>query len=149
MNEDTLALMSEVYATRGYIVFRGGSYEIGQILRDLSVIDQPGMGGQVRRALPPLRIAAETTESDYIEQERLADAIRGCRSAVDLPARFNRFYRADDSRSRQAGGSGLGLSIAQWAVRVHGGDIHLLTAQGSGCTFRICLPPPVAPASDP
>ena len=54
---------------------------------------------------------------------------------------FDRFYRVDESRSREAGGAGLGLSIAQWAVRVHGGDIRLLTAQGRGCTFQICLPP--------
>jgi heavy metal sensor kinase len=53
---------------------------------------------------------------------------------------FDRFYRADESRSREAGGAGLGLSIAQWAVRVHGGDIRLLPTPGSGCTFRIRLP---------
>jgi heavy metal sensor kinase len=55
---------------------------------------------------------------------------------------FDRFYRVDESRSRGAGGAGLGLSIAQWAVRVHGGDIHLQMTQGSGCTFQICLPAP-------
>lgn len=54
---------------------------------------------------------------------------------------FDRFYRADESRSRAAGGSGLGLSIAQWAVRAHGGDIYLLTTPGRGCTFKITLPP--------
>jgi heavy metal sensor kinase len=54
---------------------------------------------------------------------------------------FDRFYRVDESRSREAGGAGLGLSIAQWAVRVHGGDILLRATQGSGCTFQICLPP--------
>ncbi|MGD0130681.1 MAG: ATP-binding protein [Bryobacteraceae bacterium] len=53
---------------------------------------------------------------------------------------FDRFYRADESRSREEGGAGLGLSIAQWAVRVHGGDIQLRAAQGEGCTFQICLP---------
>ncbi len=53
---------------------------------------------------------------------------------------FDRFYRADESRSREEGGAGLGLSIAQWAVRVHGGDIQLRAAQGAGCTFQICLP---------
>jgi len=53
---------------------------------------------------------------------------------------FDRFYRVDESRSREAGGAGLGLSIALWAVRVHGGDIHLLSEQGCGCTFQICLP---------
>lgn len=54
---------------------------------------------------------------------------------------FDRFYRVDESRSREAGGAGLGLSIAQWAVRQHGGDIHLLSKQGRGCMFQICLPP--------
>ena len=58
---------------------------------------------------------------------------------------FDRFYRVDDSRSRQAGGAGLGLSIARWAARVHGGDISLLTTQGRGCTFQISLP--MMPAS--
>jgi heavy metal sensor kinase len=53
---------------------------------------------------------------------------------------FDRFYRADDSRSRQSGGAGLGLSIAQWAVRLHGGEIRLLVAPGCGSTFQICLP---------
>ncbi len=54
---------------------------------------------------------------------------------------FDRFYRVDDSRSREVGGAGLGLSIAQWAVRIHGGDIFLRTAPGKGCLFQICLPP--------
>ncbi len=53
---------------------------------------------------------------------------------------FDRFYRVDESRSREGGGAGLGLSIAQWAVRVHGGDIHLSTTQGHGCMFQISLP---------
>ena len=55
---------------------------------------------------------------------------------------FDRFYRVDESRSREAGGSGLGLSIAQWAVREHGGEVRLLAASGQGCTFQICLPSP-------
>jgi heavy metal sensor kinase len=58
---------------------------------------------------------------------------------------FDRFYRVDESRSREAGGAGLGLSIAQWAVRVHGGDIHLQARRGSGCTFQIWLPPAATP----
>jgi heavy metal sensor kinase len=54
---------------------------------------------------------------------------------------FDRFYRVDESRSREAGGAGLGLSIAQWAIRTQGGDIRLLTSPGHGCTFQISLPP--------
>jgi heavy metal sensor kinase len=56
---------------------------------------------------------------------------------------FDRFYRVDESRSREAGGAGLGLSIAQWAIRLQGGDIRLLTSLGRGCTFQICLPAPI------
>jgi heavy metal sensor kinase len=53
---------------------------------------------------------------------------------------FDRFYRVDKSRSRNDGGAGLGLSIASWAVKAHGGEIGLDSAPGSGCIFRICLP---------
>jgi heavy metal sensor kinase len=53
---------------------------------------------------------------------------------------FDRFYRVDGSRSRDPGGAGLGLAIAQWTARVHGGDIHLVTTEGRGCVFQICLP---------
>jgi heavy metal sensor kinase len=53
---------------------------------------------------------------------------------------FDRFYRADESRSREAGGAGLGLSIAQWSVREHGGNIQLFTTPGTGCRFQIWLP---------
>ena len=56
---------------------------------------------------------------------------------------FDRFYRVDESRSREAGGAGLGLSIAQWAVQAHGGDIHLLTDTRAGLHVSnlACHPP--------
>jgi signal transduction histidine kinase len=53
---------------------------------------------------------------------------------------FDRFYRVDEGRSRDEGGFGLGLSIAQWAVRVHGGTIGVTSHSGTGSTFRITLP---------
>lgn len=53
---------------------------------------------------------------------------------------FERFYRADSSRSRHTGGSGLGLAIAKAAVTAHGGEITLDTAPGQGTTFRMRLP---------
>jgi heavy metal sensor kinase len=58
---------------------------------------------------------------------------------------FDRFYRIDSSRSREGGGAGLGLAIAQWAVRVHGGEIRLQSWAGSGSTFQILLPAPDTP----
>jgi len=53
---------------------------------------------------------------------------------------FERFYRVDKARSSERGGSGLGLSIAQWAVAAHGGKIELDCQPNSGCTFRVRLP---------
>ena len=54
---------------------------------------------------------------------------------------FQRFYRIDLARSREAGGAGLGLCIARWAVEVQGGHIELDSDQGKGSTFRIVLAP--------
>jgi two-component system OmpR family sensor kinase len=53
---------------------------------------------------------------------------------------FERFYRADPSRVRSRGGSGLGLSIVQATVNAHGGSVALDTAPGKGTTVRIELP---------
>jgi two-component system, OmpR family, sensor kinase len=53
---------------------------------------------------------------------------------------FDRFFRGDPSRSRTAGGAGLGLPIARSLVEAHRGTVTLDTAPGRGCRFRIALP---------
>jgi signal transduction histidine kinase len=53
---------------------------------------------------------------------------------------FERFYRVDKARAREAGGAGLGLSIAQWAVNIHSGTIELECPPRGGSIFRIRLP---------
>ena len=58
----------------------------------------------------------------------------------DAARAFERFYRADASRSRVAGGTGLGLSIVAALVAAHGGDVSLDTAPGRGATFTVRLP---------
>jgi heavy metal sensor kinase len=52
---------------------------------------------------------------------------------------FDRFYRIDEGRSREAGGAGLGLAIAKWGAEAHGGRVEL-TSSAAGCVFRIILP---------
>jgi len=61
-------------------------------------------------------------------------------SAKDLPHIFERFYRADHSRSRETGGSGLGLAIAKWIVDMHHGTIEAHSESGRGSQFLISLP---------
>ena len=61
-------------------------------------------------------------------------------AAADLDHVFDRFYRADSSRSRDRGGSGLGLAIARWIVERHGGAITAQSTQGQGTTMALHLP---------
>jgi two-component system, OmpR family, sensor kinase len=63
------------------------------------------------------------------------------------PHVFERFFRADPSRARASGGSGLGLSITQAIVEAHGGHVSLVSTPGAGTTFRISLPTDGAPAT--
>jgi two-component system OmpR family sensor kinase len=71
---------------------------------------------------------------------------------ADAERVFERFYRADSSRTRAAGGTGLGLSIVASLVGAHGGTVELITAPGEGSTFVVRLPrsgPPPAPPAEP
>lgn len=66
---------------------------------------------------------------------------RGAGMAPEIAARaFERFFRADPSRSRHRGGSGLGLAIAEATVTAHGGRISLDSSPGAGTTVRFSLP---------
>jgi heavy metal sensor kinase len=58
----------------------------------------------------------------------------------ELEKVFNRFYRVDKARSRELGGSGLGLSIARWIAELHRGSVTVQSELGRGSTFKVLLP---------
>jgi two-component system OmpR family sensor kinase len=103
----------------------------GDVRVTVSVAQDPADAG-----LLVLRVADEGPGMDN------ADAVRA----------FERFYRADASRTRSAGGTGLGLAIVASLVEAHGGSVHLDTAPGQGATVTVRLPrsgpPAPAPAGD-
>ncbi|MBC7527284.1 MAG: HAMP domain-containing protein [Chthonomonadaceae bacterium] len=57
-----------------------------------------------------------------------------------LPFLFDRFYRVDSGRSRDQGGSGLGLNIARWIAESHNGQIGVKSIVGEGTTFMVRIP---------
>lgn len=59
---------------------------------------------------------------------------------------FQRFWRADTSRTRETGGSGLGLAIVSGLIAAHRGTVEVIETPGGGATFRIALP--LLPTSD-
>jgi len=66
-------------------------------------------------------------------------------SDADRERIFERFYRADEARSRRTGGTGLGLSIVKHATQRHGGEVRVWSRPGRGSTFTMRLPRAGAP----
>ena len=101
---------------------------VGNLL-DNAVINTPEGGSVVVSA----RASAGAVEV------RVADTGPGI-APDDLQRVFDRFYRADPSRSRSTGGTGLGLTIARRLVEAHGGSIEAESVEGQGSRFIIRLP---------
>ena len=107
-------------------------HRISQVLRNLldNALTHTGEGGGItvdgRRA------------GDFVEVS-VRDTGEGI-SPEDLPHIFDRFYRADRSRTRATGGRGLGLTISKGLVEAHGGQLQVESTLGQGSRFYFTVP---------
>jgi heavy metal sensor kinase len=92
------------------------------------------------RYTPPGGKITATLELE-LSDVRIRIADNGTGIAPDAaPHVFERFYRADEARSRQDGGFGLGLSIVKWVAEAHHGAVELASQPGAGSAFTVTLP---------
>ncbi|MGZ4288508.1 MAG: sensor histidine kinase [Solirubrobacteraceae bacterium] len=103
-----------------------------QVLRNL-------VRNAVTHTQPGDRIVLAARASDGRLEITVSDSGRGI-PPDQLEHIFERFYRTDESRSRDSGSSGLGLAITRAIVEAHGGRIHAESRPGEGATFHIELP---------
>lgn len=136
-------------------MFRGVAEERGvALIADIaSPIEILGDAGRVRQVVnnlidnalkftpPDGRISVRLRHDTPGVQLTVSDSGAGI-SPEDLPHVFERFYRGDKSRQREAGicGSGLGLSICQSIVTAHGGTIRVESEPGNGSRFEVDFP---------
>jgi two-component system OmpR family sensor kinase/two-component system sensor histidine kinase BaeS len=86
------------------------------------------------------KIVIRSTASETDVQISIQDSGEGL-EPEQLPLIFNRFHRADPSRSRETGGTGLGLAIVKAIVEAHGGRVKAASdGKGRGSTFSFSLP---------
>jgi heavy metal sensor kinase len=112
--------------------FRGDEELLHRLVMNLldNAIRYTPAGGKITAA-----IEAEASEV------RITVADTGTGIAPEAaPHVFERFYRADEARSRKDGGFGLGLSIVKWVAEAHRGAVDVVSRPGGGSEFRVRLP---------
>jgi two-component system, OmpR family, phosphate regulon sensor histidine kinase PhoR len=130
---------------RAFVIAIGRDARVGYIERRSASAPPPAE--EERRGSPPL-LACQDRPTVDIPQPlapgdwmlvTVGDTGIGI-PAQDLPRIFERFYKVDRARTRNASGTGLGLAIAKHLIEGHGGSIWATSAEGAGSTFFFALP---------
>ncbi|MBI4325963.1 MAG: HAMP domain-containing protein [Chloroflexi bacterium] len=110
----------------------GDADRLGQVITNLltNAIQHNKNGGEVR---------VTTGAEQGVAVVAVADTGQGI-ATEDVPHIFERFHRADPSRARAGGCSGLGLAISKAIVDAHGGSIEVWSQAGGGATFTVRVP---------
>lgn len=122
----------DLETTEEYIVVRAEEESIRQLISNLvsNAITYSDAGGHIRVVLS-------------LSEDKASIAVTDTGMGIDekdLQTIFERFYRTDESRSRTAGGAGLGLSIVKAVIEAHRGSISVTSKVGEGSTFCVTLP---------
>jgi signal transduction histidine kinase len=130
--ELALSANGQVPRPENELVIIGDIGRLDQVLTNLvaNAIRHTKAGGKITLS------AAAEGEGVQIQVQDTGEGI----APADLPFIFDRFWRADRSRTHNDGAVGLGLAIARQLVRAHGGSIEAESRPGEGTTFTIHLP---------
>jgi two-component system, OmpR family, sensor histidine kinase MtrB len=131
-------LVRECVTTRGWadrvVVEMPTGLRVRLDPRRFDIIIANLVGNALLHGAPPVRITARPGL-----EVRVIDQGQGIPDDL-LPHVFDRFFKADPSRSAGQGGSGLGLAIAQANAELHGGHIEVANAPGGGAVFTVRIP---------
>ena len=114
------------------VVMEGDSARLRQMVRNVldNAIKYTPSGGKV-----------------YVELDRSGEEVllRVSDTGIGIPANalpniFDRFYRVDQARTREEGGSGLGLSIVKQIIEAHGGRVSVQSEVGAGTVLTLIVP---------
>jgi two-component system, OmpR family, phosphate regulon sensor histidine kinase PhoR len=114
-------------------LIRGEASRLGQVFANL-------VHNAVKFSPPDSTVTVSVRQVGEAVEASVADRGIGV-GAADLPRIFERFYKADRSRTA-GGGTGLGLAIARHIVSGHGGRLTVASREGEGATFTMSLPVP-------
>ena len=114
------------------VIVEGDKGKLGQVFNNL-------LSNAVKFNRPNGTVTVEIREKDHTVDVSVSD------TGIGIPQEawdkvFTRFYQYDSSSTRKYGGTGIGLSIAQDIMRLHGSRIDVSSEEGKGTTFRFSLP---------
>lgn len=151
--DEVIAASIEAHAVQahsaGVELIRGG--DRGAFVRGDAQILIEAVGNLIANAIVYSSQGSRVGVGVKIEGETVAVAVSDQGIGISESDReriFERFYRADEARSRRTGGTGLGLSIVKHATQRHGGVVRVWSRPNRGSTFTMMLPRIDAPAPE-
>jgi heavy metal sensor kinase len=120
----------KIFTELSSLEITGDSERLAQVVTNL-------LTNAIQYNLPDGTVRVKLESQDGMAVLAVSDTGQGI-AAEDLPRVFERFYRAD--RSRSTGGNGLGLAISKAVVEAHGGTIEVASEENAGTTFTVRLP---------